>query len=500
MSVTLRDPQGTAITSITCQSADAAVVTVAADCSKVMLKRLGAQNILVTGGIYTATLALQGVPQRQWSGTHGVASSFGSGNYSLLALTDGTAKAWGTNGFGVLGQGKPPTATSPNPALEYSSIPLSVLDAAGTAELNQIYQVSAGNVNAFALTEDGSVWGWGRNSSCNLAQATCGDSILQPVRVRNAANNGALMNVAQVESGDGNQTALLDNGTVMTWGQWTGQGDTSSKNFPGLVKTPDGSASLSNIVAISAGNSFSLALASDGKVYAWGYDLSGGRLGAGSTSNNPAPLPNTVKKLDGSELTNIVSISAGYNFSLAIAADGTVWGWGSNSNGQLGQGALNFNGTPYAVQVKAPSGTNGLLSNILMVAAGGNHALALDSTGKVFAWGFATAGQLGDGSNRPARDESSLPRAVVNTDGLLQLSDIVSIAASYDNSTALKADGTVLMWGENFRGALGRGDAPSSSGLWVDSPVPAPVVANAALTPLIINSLASYPNLKRRSR
>ena len=500
MSVTMKDPQGAAIASVTCQSADLALATVAADCSKVTLKRLGAQSIVVSGGTFTATLALQGVPQRHWSGNHGVASSFGNGNYSLLALADGTAMSWGANGFGLLGQGKDLTATAPNVALTNSSIPLSVLDAAGTANLNQIYQVSAGNLNAFALSEEGNVWGWGRNSTCNLAQTACGNSVLLPVRVRNAANNGALANVVQVEAGDGNQTALLDNGTVMTWGNWHGQGDIAQKNFPGLVKTPDGSTALGDIVAISAGSSFSLGLSKDGKVYAWGYETSRGTLGSGAVFTTPNPLPNVVKKQDGTDLTGIVSISAGYNFSLALSADGSVWAWGDNARGQLGQNTLVSNGVPYALQVKAPAGQAGLFANIAMVSAGGNHALAMDKAGNVYAWGVANNGELGDGANRPAGNDSSLPRAVVSPQGATALTGAVSIAASYTGSSALMADGKLLMWGSNFRGALGRGDTVNSSGLWVNSPVPAPVVANAALAALTVSSLASYPNLKRISR
>ena len=487
----MKDPQGVVIPAVNCLSADAVATSVKSDCTAATLKRLGAQNILVTGGGFTANLTLQGVPQRHWSGQHGVASSAGSGNYNLLTQANGSVLSWGANSSGLLGQGKDATA------LENSSIPLVVVDAAGTSPLNQIYQASSGNVNAFALSEEGNVWGWGRNSACNLAQTSCGNTVLLPLRVRNSANNGPLSNVVQVEAGDGNQTALLDNGTVATWGQWSGQGDTDQKSFPGLVKTPDGSAVLGDIVAISAGNSFSLALAKDGRVYAWGYDLSRGTLGSGVVRNNPTPLPNLVKKQDGSDLNNIVSISAGYNLSLALSSDGSVWAWGDNSRGQIGQGALSFSGVPFAVQVKAPAGQPGLLSNIVMVAAGGFHALALDTAGRVFAWGVANNGELGDGPNRPARNDSTLPRPVVSADGTTFMTGAISIAANYTNSSALMSDGKVLMWGANFRGALGRGEAPGTT--FVNSPVPAPVVANATLGPLVI-SLGSYPNLKRIGR
>ncbi len=492
MNITLRDPLGASIAPITCQTTNATAVAVKADCTATTLKRLGAQNITVSGGGFSASLSLTGVPQLQWSGQHGAANSSGSGNFVLVTLPDGAVSSWGSNAFGLLGQGKDLAA------LDNSSVPLKVVNSAGTAPLGQIYQVSSGNTNAFALSEEGNVWGWARNNSCNLAQATCGNTVLLPVRVRNAANNGSLSSVVQVEAGDGNQVALLDNGTVMSWGQYSGQGDIVTKNFPGLVKTPDGAAFLSDIAAVSAGNSFSLALAKDGRVFAWGYDLSEGRLGSGAVLSSPSSLPNTVKKSDGTDLTDIVSVSAGYNFSLALASDGSVWAWGSNANGQLGQNNAAFqNSIPFAVQVKAPVGQVGLLANIAMVAAGGNHALALDTTGKVFAWGFATSGQLGDGPNRPTGNETRLPRPVVSTDGATALTGAVSIAANYTSSSALMADGKLLMWGDSFKGGLGRGEAAGTS--FVNSPTPSAVVADASRAPLSFTT-SSYPNLKRVSR
>jgi alpha-tubulin suppressor-like RCC1 family protein len=487
--VVLKDPKGAVVSPITCQ-ADTSLVAVRSDCSRIAMGRLGAQSITVTGGGYSSVVIVQGVPQRHWSGLRGAATVSGDG-YGMANLPDGTVASWGSNNFGVLGQ------NTPLFGIANSSVPRLVLDPTGLAALNQIYQVSAGDASVLALSEEGSVWGWGLN--CYLAQAICGGTALLPVRVRNPASTGAISNVVQVESGVSNQVALQDDGTVWTWGAFTGQGDVLGKLLPGSVKTPDGKDNLGNIVSVSAGGLFSLALAGDGRVYAWGLDQAHGHLGAGAVFTAENPLPNTVKKQDGTELGGIVSISAGYAFSLALAADGTVWAWGFDQS-QLGQNTLTSGAVPYAVQVKAPAGSSGALSNIVMVAAGGNHALALDSTGKVFAWGLATSGQLGDGPNRPAGNQSGQARAVLGTDGFTPLTGVVSIAASYRASSALLADGTVLMWGNNLIGALGRGDTANSNGLWINSPVPAPVLANLAKDPLNLGPLAAYPNLLRRAR
>ena len=295
----------------------------------------------------------------------------------------------------------------------------------------------------------------------------------------------------QVETGDESGVALVDDGSVVSWGAYPGTGTTTA-SLPNKVSSVDGLSKLSQIVAVSAGTNFTLALGQNGKVYAWGYDLQNGRLGAGATSNTPSKLPNTVKKADGSELTDIVQISAGYNFSLALAADGTVWAWGDDSWGQLGQNKQEYNGVPYAVQVKAASGT-GQLTHIVMVAAGGIHALALTDTGAVLSWGYGANSQLGDGPTRPRGDFSLLPAPVVGSDGTTPLSGVASIAGGYSHSLALLADGRILSWGHYLRGALGRDTGGK------DAPTPAPVQA-AVGSDLSLAPLASYTNLLARAR
>ena len=227
-----------------------------------------------------------------------------------------------------------------------------------------------------------------------------------------------------------------------------------------------------------------------------GFDLSSGALGAGRTFSQPQPLPFVVKKQDGTELSNIVSISTGYNFTAALAGDGTVWAWGSNARGQLGQDALTSSAVPYAVQVKAPRGQAGLLTNIVMVTAGGQHAIALDASRKAWAWGSNQSGELGDGPNQEGGEFSTLPRAVVNETASGQLGGIISVAATNKTSLALRADGVVLAWGDNFYKELGRGNMNSPG-----SPrIPAPVRNLADDGPLKLSSLEGYSNLTRRAR
>jgi hypothetical protein len=139
-----------------------------------------------------------------------------------------------------------------------------------------------------------------------------------------------------------------------------------------------------------------------------------------------------------SGLSDVVAVAGGAGHSLAVLADGTVWAWGLNNYGQLGDGTTTHRTTP--VQVSS-------LTGVVTIACGGNHTLALKSDGTVYAWGYNTNGQLGDGTttNRytPAQVSS--------------LTGVVSVACGYYHTLALKSDGTVYAWGRNSYGQLGDG-------------------------------------------
>jgi alpha-tubulin suppressor-like RCC1 family protein len=185
---------------------------------------------------------------------------------------------------------------------------------------------------------------------------------------------------------------------------------------------------LTNITAIAAGGAHSLALRSDGTIWAWGEN-SRGQLGDGATTNRP--IPTQV-----SGLTNITAIAAGGAHSLAVHSDGTVWAWGFNNHGQLGEGSRTNRLAP--VQVAGLTNiTTVAASSSLFSPAGSDHSLALSSDGTVWAWGFNTAGQLGNGTTTDRH--SPVP--------LSELSPFIAIAAGPFRSLALSSNGTVWAWG-----------------------------------------------------
>jgi alpha-tubulin suppressor-like RCC1 family protein len=250
--------------------------------------------------------------------------------------------------------------------------------------------------------------------------------------------------VATAAAGGSHTLAVLNNGTMLAWGYngagELGDGTTTDRHTPVAVPGLTGVRTTANSVA--AGWYHSLALKADGTVWAWGYNAAG-QLGNGTTTNSSRPVqvrgPNGV-----GFLTNIVAVAAGVYHSLALRSDGTVWAWGYNYYGQLGNATLQD--SVYPVQVHDSSGS-GTLTNIRAIAAGAGHSVALTTSGMVLTWGWNFYGQLGNGNTT----DRMLPGP------LTSLSGVATIAAGYAHTLAGKTDGTVWNWGSNFYSQLGDG-------------------------------------------
>lgn len=183
--------------------------------------------------------------------------------------------------------------------------------------------------------------------------------------------------------------------------------------------------------AVSAGYDHTLAVNNDGTVWAWGNNEYN-KLGDGSSINRYTPVK--VKNL-----SDVKAVSAGYRHSMALKNDGTVWTWGYNGSGQLG------NGDRYG-DVSIPTQVVDL-TDVVAIAAGRDHSIALKSDGTVWTWGYNYYAQLGDGT----KIDRIRPIQVQN------LTDVKEIAAAYYHSIVLKKDGTVWSWGYNPNGQLGNG-------------------------------------------
>jgi len=292
--------------------------------------------------------------------------------------------------------------------------------------------ISAGAQHTLALKDDGTVWAWGLNNAGQLGDGTTTNSST-PVQV------SGLAGVTAIVAGNSHNLALLSDGTVWAWGDNSsgqlGNGTTSTT----ATSTPVQVSGLTGITAIAGGGLHSLALKSDGTVWAWGWN-GDGQLGA-TTTESCGVVPCSSIPVQVSGLTGVIAVAAGSAHSLALKSDGTVWAWGNNIRGQLGDGSQ--------AQKNAPVQVSGLMG-VTAIAGGGVHSLALLSDGTVWAWGSNFNGQLGNGTSG---NISSTP---VQVSGLMGVTAIAAAIAT-DHSFALLSDGTVWAWGNNLSGQLGDG-------------------------------------------
>jgi alpha-tubulin suppressor-like RCC1 family protein len=374
---------------------------------------------------------------------------------SAVPAANGTAATpvevvfgWGRNIDGELGNGESGSAeSSPQP----------VKDSPGTDLLRDTVAVATGRFHSLAITETGALWSWGFNQSGQIGDGTQGDDRLLPVRVRDSAGTGYLADIEAVAGGSLHTIALSTDGRVWAWGNnFEGQlGDNTISNprvLPGRVKTTLGIGSLSYITAIAAGAHFNLALTEGGEVWAWGKNTYG-QLGDG-TSGNVRKLPTKVKTPVGSGyLDHVVAISAGYDHSLALTDDGRVYAWGRNHKGQVGDGSDTLLHTR-PVEVAVPLGAPGGAGTTTAIAAGGDHTLALTTAGTILAWGDNAKGQAGDGTSANIR---KLPVAVIDPGTAQPLGGFVDVEAGTDFSVGVTGDGEAWAWGDNYLGSLGVG-------------------------------------------
>ena len=194
----------------------------------------------------------------------------------------------------------------------------------------------------------------------------------------------------------------------------------------------------------------SCAIALNGRAYCWGSGNSG-KLGNGSTASSRVPVAvNTSGVLAGK---TIKQISAGENHTCAIASDNRAYCWGSNKNGQLGNGSTADSRVPVAVNM------SGALvgKTIKQILAGGDHGCVVASDDKMYCWGLNNNGELGNNSSV----NSSVPVAV-NADGVLAGKTIRQMSAGFSSTCAVDSGYGIYCWGYNSNGQLGNNSTNNS--------------------------------------
>jgi alpha-tubulin suppressor-like RCC1 family protein len=306
--------------------------------------------------------------------------------------------------------------------------------------------VVAGQEHVCALRDDGTVWCWGQAEANVLGQswaAVGAGGWTEPTQVP------GLQGVTMIAAGWWHTCALLSDGTVKCWGDnldgQTGVGKVGEPTF-----SPSTVAGLGGVSSIAAGFERTCAVTTDGAVYCFGN----GEFGAnGDGTWNHSVIPVQVKKAPGYPWPPAKAVAIGRHSTCALVTDGTVWCWGYNYDGQLGNGFLvggeqSFSVYPAPVVDGASTGS---LKDVTAIASGAYSVCALKG-GNVWCWGANDLGQLGD----KTQQSSSKPRQVVGVGAAL------SLVAGDDHACAT-SEGGVSCWGSNSMGQLGDGNAATAS-------------------------------------
>jgi hypothetical protein len=286
-------------------------------------------------------------------GSGGTTTGFGFG-----VRTNGTLWAWGYNGNRAhLGTNN----------ITNSSSPVSV--AGGFTDW---CQVSAGYNHSVAVRQNGTAWGWGCNDYGKLGDGTT-DLKSSPVSVVGGFTDWCQVSASRTYFSLG----VRQNGTAWAWGKGFVLGNNCTTNRSSPVSVVGG---FTDWCQVSAGSSSSLGVRINGTAWGWGSGSSG-KLGNNSTANTSSP----VSVVGG--FTDWCQVSTGGYAGLAVRTNGTMWGWGNNNDGRLGDNST--------VSKSSPVSVVGGFTDWCQVAANSSPA-AVRTNGTAWAWGYNTQGQLGD--------------------------------------------------------------------------------------------------------
>jgi alpha-tubulin suppressor-like RCC1 family protein len=363
---------------------------------------------------------------------HWVKTVSAGGWHTVTVAMDGTLWSWGDNESGQIGDD---TMTTYNQwgQLENDNtrtFPVRI----GTA--SNWSSVSAGQHHTVAIRTDGTLWSWGNNEQGQLGDGTT-TRRTSPIRI------GTDSNWAFAAAGGYHTVAVKTDGTLWAWGNnehgRLGDGTATRRTSPTRIGIE------TNWATVSAGWQHTVAVKRDGTLWAWGNNEDG-RLGSVWAECCCDMSHSTVPVQIGTE-TNWAFVSAGWRHTTALRTDGSLWAWGFNNTGQIGDGTTVGRFAPVRV------GTN---NDWIAVSAGNNHTLAVRIDGSLWAWGYNADGRLGDGST----NNRSNPLRINMPPGW----NAALVSAGGSHTMVIGADNMLMGWGGGWNGRQLGGNSSDGSG------------------------------------
>jgi alpha-tubulin suppressor-like RCC1 family protein len=317
--------------------------------------------------------------------------------------------AWGSNSFGQLGDNSTVSRSSPGLVV---------------GDFSDWCQVSAGNGHSLGVRCNGTAWAWGSNPLGELGDNTITSRSSPGLVV------GGFTDWCQVAVGGNHSLGVRCNGTAWAWGN-NAQGQLGDNTATSRLSPVSVVGGFTDWCQVSAGNSHSLGVRSNGTAWAWGYN-NFGNLGDNTITNRSSP----VSVVGG--FTDWCQVSGGGNQSLGVRTNGTIWAWGRNDSGNLGDNTTTSRSSPVSVV--------GGFTDWCRVSGGGTHSLGLRTNGTLWAWGYNGQGRLGDNTTT----SRTSPVSVVGG-----FTDWCQVSGGGCHSLGLRTNGTAWAWGSNANGRLG---------------------------------------------
>jgi alpha-tubulin suppressor-like RCC1 family protein len=320
------------------------------------------------------------------------------GSQVCAVKRDGSVWCWGSNKSGQLG----------DETRDFRTAPIKVRG------MSEAVAVEVGDDHACATKKDGTLWCWGNNEEGELGYGGDGQNKLAP-----AAVSGMGSGVVSLGMRDQYTCASKDDGSLWCWGD-----PKPSVGANGHLLTPVQMTGMTARQVAVGRSDYACAIKPDESLWCWGNNEHG-QLGDGTVESKSAPVQVTGMG------SGVRSVATGAAYACAAKTDGSLWCWGANWVGQLGDGSTTQRNTPGALKG---------MTAVTAFAVGSNHVCAVKNDGTVWCWGINAHGQLGDGTTTGRKT----PVAVSG------MQDAIGVAAGDGISCAVKSDGSLWCWGKSL--------------------------------------------------